>query len=67
MELYEIIEEAAEEIQRSFGVSEAQFKTREEFVEFVCHCVIGAVVAAEGCTIEEATERIRKGVAAIAS
>jgi hypothetical protein len=59
MELHEIIEKAAGEIQRSFGVSEGQFKTREEFIEFVCHCAIGAVVAAEGCTIEEACERLR--------
>ena len=59
MELHEIVEAASEEIQRQTGLSEAHFRTREEFIEFVCHCTVGAVVAAEGCTIEEAIERLR--------
>ena len=59
MELHEIVEQAAEEIQRQTGVSERHFKTRAEFIEFIIHCCVGAVVAQEGCTIEQAIERLR--------
>ena len=59
MELHELIEVAAEEIQRQTGVSEERFATRAEYIEFVTHCCVGAVVAQEGCSIEQAVERLR--------